>query len=216
MFWATFGVYLEFLHKRQITHFSWKWNEIQRLSQNFCVTGHLHAKISEMDRDTEISTKCLTHRLWSQTTDVFTQKLFSHQVLAAILNFCMKHKNIFIYVKRWDRAISAKALTSRVSGVYWHETWFQQMFGPTGSLESLHAWNTFFLEMVWDREIWAKLFNPRVSVESPGHRKIVLLPFLAAIWNYCVKCKTHLSRKQRDRVIFDQQGVCKVYSQLFA
>ena len=56
--------------------------------------------------------------------------------------------------------------------------------------------------------------------QSAIFAKIIFPPFLAAILNFCIKCKTCLSQKlseiERFRQIFDPQGIRKVYWPLFA
>ena len=59
--------------------------------------------------------KFLTHRVSAESTGDFLQKNVFLPLLAAILNFCVKCKNVFISETERDRAISTKVLTHRVS-----------------------------------------------------------------------------------------------------
>ena len=55
-----------------------------------------------------ILTKFLIYRVSAESTGVFLQKVFSPPLLAAVFNFCIKHKNPFILEMERDRAISTK------------------------------------------------------------------------------------------------------------
>ena len=61
-----------------------------------------------------ISTKVLTHRVSGVYWGFFAKIVFL-PLLAAILNFCVKRKNMFISETERDRAILTKFLTHRVS-----------------------------------------------------------------------------------------------------
>ena len=68
-----------------------------------------------MVRDRSILTKFFTCTVHTESTGDFSQKITFSPFLAAILNFCVKHKNAFILETVRDRAISMKILTHRVS-----------------------------------------------------------------------------------------------------
>ena len=70
-----------------------------------------------MERGRVISTKFLTPRVSAVSSGDFLPKIVFPPLLAAILNFCVNHKNAFISEMERDRAISAKFLTHRVSAV---------------------------------------------------------------------------------------------------
>ena len=52
--------------------------------------------ISITKRDGVISMKYLTHRVAAESTGDFSAKIVFSLLLAAILNFCVKHKNLLI------------------------------------------------------------------------------------------------------------------------
>ena len=74
-----------------------------------------NAFISETERDRATLMKFLTHRVCDKSTGDFYQKKIFRPLLAAILNFCVKHKSPIISEMERDRAISTKFLTHRVS-----------------------------------------------------------------------------------------------------
>ena len=65
-----------------------------------------------------ISMKFLNHRESAEFTGVFSPKIVFPSLLATILNFCVKSKNLFISEMEQDRAISMKFLTCRLSAEY--------------------------------------------------------------------------------------------------
>ena len=73
---------------------------------NICVKCK-NAFILEMVRDTAISMKFLTHRVYTESPAIICQKSFYNHFLAAILNFCIKCKKLIILITVQDRAISA-------------------------------------------------------------------------------------------------------------
>ena len=89
---TTFGNHLEFLRKTK--------KQLSRISE----------------QDTMISPKFLTRRLSAESTGNFLQNNILPPLLVAILNFCVKCKNVFISETERDRAISTKFLTSRLFG----------------------------------------------------------------------------------------------------
>ena len=90
-FSSSFGGHLEFLHKCK------------------------NAFISKTERDRMISTKFLTSRVSAESTGDHSPKNRFPATLVAILNFCLKCKNVFISETERHRAISTKFLTHRVS-----------------------------------------------------------------------------------------------------
>ena len=59
--------------------------------------------------------KYLTHRVAAESTGDFSAKIVFPSLLAAILNLCVKCKNVFISETGRDRAILMKFLTHRVT-----------------------------------------------------------------------------------------------------
>ena len=59
--------------------------------------------------------KFLTHRISAESTGDFSQNIAFPPLLAAILNFCVKRKSVFILETVQDRSILMKFLTHRVS-----------------------------------------------------------------------------------------------------
>ena len=95
-----------------------------------------------------------------------------------------------------DRAISTKFFVCRV---YWRL--FRKIAFPPLLAAILNFCvkrkSAFISEMVRDRAILTKFWTRRVSAESTGDilQKSLSRHFLVAIFNFCVKCETHLSGK---------------------
>ena len=118
-------------------------------------------------------------------------------ILAAILNFSIKHKSAFISEMVWDRAISTKFCTHRVSaectGNILQKSLSRHFLVAVLNLcvkRKTHLSGKQF-EIVWFQQMsdlqvicWVYwwLFT-----------KITFPLFLAAILNFCVKSTTHLS-----------------------
>ena len=76
--------------------------------------------------------------------------------LSAILNFCVKRKNVFISEMERDRAISTKVLKHRESAE------------STGDFSALSIKFHFFSETERERAISMKFLTHRVAAESTG------------------------------------------------
>ena len=84
----------------------------------FSTTFEYFANISETVRDRAISTEFLTHRVVEKYSIQNFKKFQFSPLLAAILNFCEKQKNLNISETVRDRAIWTEFLTRRVVGKY--------------------------------------------------------------------------------------------------
>ena len=81
---------------------------------NFCVKRK-NKFISETEQDRPISTKFLTHRVFAESINEFSPKKVFPPLLAAILNFCVNRKRVFILETEQDRSILTKFLAHRLS-----------------------------------------------------------------------------------------------------
>ena len=114
-------------------------------------------------------------------------------LLAAILNFCVKCKNMFISITERDRAISTKVLTLRVSADStgdFCKNYFPATFG--GHLKFLCcSKNAFISVMERDRAISMQFIDrqSRCRVYWLLLSKNVFPPLLASIFNFCIKRK---------------------------
>ena len=179
------------------------------------------AFISETVRDRAISTTFLS----ICGVYFFSQKNVFLPLLAAILNFCVKHKNVFISEMKRDRAISTNFLTHRVSTesqfflmlktqkriylgngakfltcrVFSHsQKSFSRHFWRPSWISALNA--AFISETVRDRAISTTFLS--ICGVYFFSQKNVFLPLLAAILNFCVKHKNvFISETKRDRAI---------------
>ena len=137
----------------------------------------------------------------------------------AILNFCVKRKNEFISKTERDRTISMKFLNRRVyaeySGNFPQKLFFCHFWRPS-RISALNAKTRL------SRKRSDKIFDPQgiCTVYCRLFSKIIFPPLLAAILNFCVKCKNvFISEMQRDRAIstkFLTHGICRVYWHYFA
>ena len=90
-------------------------------------------------------------------------KIVFPPLLAAILNFCVKRKNVFISETERDRAISKKFLTHRESGVYWRlfaKIVFPPLLAAILNFCIKHK-SVFFSETERDRAISMNFFYPQ-------------------------------------------------------
>ena len=118
---------------------------------------------------------------WKVYWQLFT-KIDFPPFLVAILNFCAKHKNVFISEKKRDRTISPKCLTRRVS--------LKSVGDFSQKSFSRHLW----------RPSWISAFKGKTCLSWQRRERCLWSPLatfcknhfpasLAAILNFCVKCK---------------------------
>ena len=150
---------------------------------------------------------------------VFAKIVYS-PLLAAILNFCAKCKDVFISEMEQVRVILTKRLSHRdICIVYWRV--YTEILLPPLLAAILNFFikckNVFILEMERARAISMKFLIHRGSaVYLSLFAKIVSPPLFAAILNFCVKCVylgNEASQKFFDK-IFDPQGTCLFYLHL--
>ena len=150
---------------------------------------------------------------------VFAKIVYS-PLLAAILNFCVKCKDVFISEMEQVRVILTKLLSHRnICIVYWRV--FTEILLPPLLAAILNfcikCKNVFILEMERARAISTKfLIHSAFAVYLSLFAKILFPPLLAAILNFCIKCVylgNEASQKFFDK-IFDPQGTCLFYWRL--
>ena len=187
---------------------------------NFCVKCK-YVFISEMEQARVILTKLLSHRdicrvYWRVFTEILLPPL-----LAAILNFFIKCKNVFILEMERARVILTKSLIHSASAVYL-SLFTKILFPPL-----LAAILNFCIKCVYFRHRTSysdfdEIFDPQgmCRVYWRVIAKIVYSPLLAAILNFCVKCKdVFISEMEQVRVILTKllshRDLCIVYSRVF-
>ena len=147
---------------------------------------------------------------------VFAKIVYS-PLLAAILNICVKCKDVFISEMEQVRVILTKLLSHRdICIVYWRV--YTEILLPPLLAAILNFFikckNVFNLEMERARAISTKfLIHSASAVYLSPLAKIFSPPLLAAILNFCVKCVylgNEASQKFFDK-IFDPQGTCIFY-----
>ena len=150
---------------------------------------------------------------------VFAKIVYS-PLLAAILNYCVKCKDVFISEMEQVRVIFTKLLSHRdICIVYWRV--FTEILLPPHLPDILNFFikckNVFILEMERARAISTKfLIHSAFAVYLSLFAKILFPPLLAAILNFCVKCVylgNEATQKFFDK-IFDPQGTCIFYLRL--
>ena len=187
---------------------------------NFCVKCK-DVFISEMEQVRVILTKLLSHRdLCIVYYRVFTEILVP-PLLAAILNFFIKCKNVFILEMERARAILTKSMIDYASPVYL-SLFAKILFPPL-----LAAILNFYIKCVYFRHRTSysdfdEIFDPQgmCRVYWRVIAKIVYSPLLAAILNFCVKCKeVFISEMEQVRVILTKllshRDLCIVYYRVF-
>ena len=141
-------------------------------------------------------------------------KIVYSPLLAAILNFCVKCKDVFISEMEQVRVILTKLLSHRdICILYWRV--FTEILLPPLLAAILNFFikckNVFILEMERARAILTKsLIHSASAVYLSLFAKILFPPLLAAILNFCIKCVylgNEASQKFFDK-IFDPQGTC--------
>ena len=141
-------------------------------------------------------------------------KIVYSPLLAAILNFCVKCKDVFISEMEQVRVILTKLLSHRdICIVYWRV--FTEILLPPLLAAILNFFikckNVFILEMERARAILTKsLIHSASAVYLSLFAKILFPPLLAALLNFCIKCVylgNEASQKFFDK-IFDPQGTC--------
>ena len=125
----------------------------------------------------------------------------------AILNFCVKCKNVFISETERDKAILTKILTRRLSAEY-IGNFLQKLFSRHhigGHLEFLRLTQK---RLYLGNGVRYSDFDENFDTQAMSgvywrlFAKIVFPPLLAAISNFCVKRKNvFISVTERDRVI---------------
>ena len=147
-------------------------------------------------------------------------KIVYSPLLAAILNFCVKCKDVFISEMEQVRVILTKLLSHRdICRVYWRV--FTEIFLPLLLAAILNFFikckNVFILEMERARAILTKsLIHSASAVYLSLFAKILFPPLLAAILNFCIKC-VYLGNEASQKIfdkIFDPQGTCIFYWRL--
>ena len=147
-------------------------------------------------------------------------KIVYSPFLGAILNFCVKCKDVFISEMEQVRVILTKLLSHRdICIVYWRV--FTEILLPLLLVAILNFFmkckNVFILEMERARAILTKsLIHSASALYLSCFAKILFPPLLAAILNFCVKCVylgNETSQKFFDK-IFDPQGTCIFYWRL--
>ena len=119
-------------------------------------------------------------------------KIVYSPLLAAILNFCVKCKDVFISEMEQVRVILTKLLSHRdICIVYWRV--FTEILLPPLLAAILNFFikckNVFILEMERARAILTKsLIHCASAVYLSLFAKILFPPLLAAILNFCIKC----------------------------
>ena len=150
---------------------------------------------------------------------VFAKIVYS-PLLGAILNICVKCKDVFISEMEQVRVILTKLLSHRdICIVYWRV--FTEILLPPLLAAILNFFikckNVFILEMERGIVISTKFLIHRASaVYLSLFAKILSPPLLATILNFCVKCvylENEASQKFFDK-IFDPQGTCIYYWRL--
>ena len=154
---------------------------------NFCVKCK-YVFISEMKQVRVILTKLLSHRdicivYWRVFTEIFLPLL-----LAVILNFFIKCKNVFILEMERARAILTKSLIHSASAVYL-SLFAKILFPPL-----LAAILNFCIKCVYlgneaSQKFFHKIFDPQGTCIFDWCllAKIVFPPLLAAILYFCIK-----------------------------
>ena len=144
--------------------------------------------ISEMEQVRVILTKLLSHRdicivYWRVYTKILLPPL-----LAAILNFFIKYKNVFILEMERARAISTNFLIHSASAVY------LSLFAKILSPPLLAAILNFCVKCVYlgnkaSQKFFDKIFDPQGTCIFYWRlrTKIVFPPLLVAILNFCIK-----------------------------
>ena len=150
---------------------------------------------------------------------VFAKIVYS-PLLGAILNICVKCKDVFISEMEQVRVILTKLLSHRdICIVYWRV--FTEILLPPLLAAILNFFikckNVFILEMERARVISTKFLIHRASaVYLSLFDKILSPPLLATILNFCVKCvylENEASQKFFDKIL-DPQGTCIYYWRL--
>ena len=144
--------------------------------------------ISEMEQVRVILTKLLSHRdICRVYWRVFTEN-FLPLLLAAILNFFIKCKNVFILEMERARAILTKSLIHCASAVYL-SLFAKILFPPL-----LAAILNFCIKCVYfgneaSQNFFNKIFDPQGTCIFDWCLlpKIVFPPLLAAILYFCIK-----------------------------
>ena len=170
-------------------------------------------------QDRAISSDFSTHRVSQQTTIGNFQKFF---LPLKIMNFRIFAKNtktlICFYLLNHARYSDFVGIFDPQGILANYSLQFSKNFLPFLPKMQKHKFAFIFLT-VWDRAISSKFSIPRVTWQTTLCNywrlfpKIVFPTFLAAILNFCVKCKnTMILETVRDRVIFfNPQGICIVY-----
>ena len=147
----------------------------------------------------------------------FFAKIVNSPLLAAILNYCVKCKDVFISEMEQVRVILTKLLSHRdICIVYWRvftEILLQSLLAAFLSF-FIKCKNVFILEMERARAISTNFLIHSASAVYLSHfAKILSPPLLAAILNFCVKC-VYLGNEESQKFfekIFDPQGTCIFY-----
>ena len=144
---------------------------------------------------------------------VFAKIVYS-PLLAAILNICVKCKDVFISEMEQVRVILTKLLSHRdICIVYWR-VYTEILLPPLLAAIFIKCKNVFNLEMERARAISTKfLIHSASAVYLSPLAKILSPLLLAAIFNFCVKC-VYLGNEASQKFfnkIFDPQGTCIFY-----
>ena len=180
---------------------------------NFCVKCK-YVFISEMEQVRVILTKLLSHRdICIVYFRVYT-KILLPPLLAAILNFFIKCKNVFILEMERARVILTKSLIHSASAV--HLSLFAKiLFTPLLAAILNFSIKCVYLGNEASQKFFYKIFDPQGTCIFDWCllAKIVFPPLLAAILYFCIK---HVYFRRRTSYsdfdeIFDPQGMCRVY-----
>ena len=144
--------------------------------------------ISEMEQVRVILTKLLSHRdICRVYWRVFTEN-FLPPLLAAILNFFIKCKNVFILEMERARAILTKSLIHSASALYL-SLFAKILFPPLLAAILNFCVKCVYLGNEASQKFFDKIFDPQGTCIFYWRlrTKIVFPPLLAAILNFCIK-----------------------------
>ena len=142
---------------------------------------------------------------------VFAKIVYS-PLLAAVLNFCVKCKDVFISQMEQARVILTKLLSHRDIGIVYWRVFTEILLPPL-----LAAILNFCIKCVYlgdeaSQKFFDKIFDPQGTCIFYWRllAKIVFPPLLAAFLHFCIKrvyLGNRMSKSDFDE-IFDPQGIC--------
>ena len=141
-------------------------------------------------------------------------KIVYSPLLAAILHFCVKCKDVFISEMEQVRVILTKLLSHRDLCIVYYRVFTEILLPPLLAAILnffIKCKNVFILEMERARAILTKsLIHYASPVYLSLFAKILFPPLLATILNFCIKC-VYLGNEASQNFfnkIFDPQGTC--------